>query len=599
MVINMKNFLLNLSLGEVFPYLSLVGLVLLLGSSNSLAGSVNLAWEASTSSDIGGYRIYYGQNSNNYPSTIDAGQTTSYTVTGLQDGSDYFFAVKTYDSTKTTESVYSNEVSITVPVPVPLTTDFTASKTSGPAPVVVDFTPVTTGTVTSYNWVFPGSYTPTVSISTPGVVRATYPNAGTYSVGLTATGTSGSSVTKTKSNLITVTSAPPITSELPATTTSTETSPTPSSNASTSGLVAAYGFEENSGAAIVDASGQGNHGTIKEAVRITSGRYGKALKFDGVNDWITVNHSDSLDLSTGMTLEAWVYPQDLTIGNTVIVKETFGGAVYNLYASEDVIQPVSSFNDGQYRIITGPDPLPENQWTHLVATYDGLIQRLYVNGVEVAKQSRKSLINASSGELRIGGNSIWGEFFKGLIDEVRIYNRALTNTEVQNNLSTAISVSNPPQLVIGNEALEPRIDSRQRSVAEAHSTAPEQSGIVINVERYLDSRSTATELVAGIDSNNNGRLYQCIAQGNLSALQPGDWNSIPIPATSVTTVDRSHWIATSGAKGEIVFLEPVETGTGAMETNAATGLTSLPSTWSSSADKPNSSMSVYGSGYSL
>ena len=72
-----------------------------------------------------------------------------------------------------------------------------------------------------------------------------------------------------------------------------------------------------------DASGNGNHGTIKEAVRITTGKYGKALKFDGVNDWVTVNDSASLDLSTGMTLEAWVYQQS-SMSNTIILKEGTG-----------------------------------------------------------------------------------------------------------------------------------------------------------------------------------------------------------------------------------------------------------------------------------
>ena len=83
-----------------------------------------------------------------------------------------------------------------------------------------------------------------------------------------------------------------------------------------------------------------------------------------------------------MTLEAWVYPQSLTTGGkTVILKEQSGGAVYNLYANEDANVPISSFNDGSYRVISGPNQLPVNQWTHLVATYDGQYQRLYVNGI--------------------------------------------------------------------------------------------------------------------------------------------------------------------------------------------------------------------------
>ena len=106
-------------------------------------------------------------------------------------------------------------------------------------------------------------------------------------------------------------------------------------------------------------------------------------------------------------------------------------------------------------LFPAPIQLPLNQWTHLVSTYDGQYQRLYVNGVEVAKSAQTSLIQQSSGVLRIGGNSLWGEYFQGYIDEVRIYNRALTAAEVNYNKATAISVSNPPQFVMGDKNLEP------------------------------------------------------------------------------------------------------------------------------------------------
>ena len=115
----------------------------------------------------------------------------------------------------------------------------------------------------------------------------TYPTAGTYTVSLTAPGPGGTN-TKTQSAYITVSSA--------------------GGGGNNAGLVGAYNFEEASGSTVVDASGKGNTGTISGATRITQGRFGKALSFDGVNDWVTINDTASLDLTTGMTLEAWVYP---------------------------------------------------------------------------------------------------------------------------------------------------------------------------------------------------------------------------------------------------------------------------------------------------
>lgn len=432
----MKNYLTNISLRELFPHFLLVGFALFFFSGNLFAGSANLAWDASTSSGVAGYKISYGQASGSYTSTIDVGNKTTYTVPSLQEGTKYYFGVKAYDSAKTTESAYSNEASFTVPVTTTaLSADFTASKTSGVATLAVDFTPVTTGTITSWKWDFPGSQTPSVTNTTAKVATATYPTAGSYSVSLTVTGSSGS-VTKTYPNLITVTA--PTTSTGGTGTTPPTPTPTDSGTATgNNGLVAAYGFEETSGTTVTDASGNSNHGTIKEAVRITTGKYGNALKFDGINDWVTVNDSSSLDLSTDLTLEAWVYPTSLASNGTVILKEKSGGAVYNLYAYENNNVPLSSFNDGSYRIISGIQPLPLNKWTHLVATYDGQYHRLYVDGTEVAKKAQSGLIQ-QGGVLRIGGNSVWNEFFTGYIDEVRIYNRALTPTEVKYNLANRI-----------------------------------------------------------------------------------------------------------------------------------------------------------------
>jgi hypothetical protein len=84
----------------------------------------------------------------------------------------------------------------------------------------------------------------------------------------------------------------------------------------------------------------------------------------------------------------------------------------------------------------GTGGLPLNAWSHLAATYDGATVRLYVNGVQVAATVAKDSIITTTGALRIGGNSIWGEFFTGRIDEIRLYNRVLTAAEIQADVNT-------------------------------------------------------------------------------------------------------------------------------------------------------------------
>ena len=80
---------------------------------------------------------------------------------------------------------------------------------------------------------------------------------------------------------------------------------TGATRAATAGLVASYSFDEPSGATVQDVSGNGNNGTIANATRSTAGKYGGALSFNGTNAQVNVPNSSSLQLTTGMTLEAW------------------------------------------------------------------------------------------------------------------------------------------------------------------------------------------------------------------------------------------------------------------------------------------------------
>jgi hypothetical protein len=83
-------------------------------------------------------------------------------------------------------------------------------------------------------------------------------------------------------------------------------------------------------------------------------------------------------------------------------------------------------------------PLALNTWTHIATTYDGANMRIYVNGVLVATRAQAGNLAVGNQALRIGGNNVSGEFFKGLIDEVRIYNRALSAAEITVDMTTPV-----------------------------------------------------------------------------------------------------------------------------------------------------------------
>ena len=78
-------------------------------------------------------------------------------------------------------------------------------------------------------------------------------------------------------------------------------------------------------------------------------------------------------------------------------------------------------------------------WTHLATTYDGSVLPLYVNGTEVSSRAVGGSMPVSDGPLTIGGNRVWGEWFKGQIDEVRVYGRALSANEIQADRDSAVN----------------------------------------------------------------------------------------------------------------------------------------------------------------
>jgi len=111
---------------------------------------------------------------------------------------------------------------------------------------------------------------------------------------------------------------------------------------------------------------------------------------------------------------------------------------YALYALNNASRPAGYVHTTTDIAATGTAAVPLNTWTHLALTFDGGNERLYVNGTLVRTAAVSGAMESAYGALRIGGNAVWGEYFRGLIDEVRIYNRALDASEIQTDMSQPI-----------------------------------------------------------------------------------------------------------------------------------------------------------------
>jgi PKD repeat protein len=181
-------------LGQAILFVTLT-----LAAAGAWAGSVSLAWDAVTGSSVTGYTIHYGSAAGNYVSKIDAGNTTTYVVPNLAEGATYHFAVTARDSSGD-ESGLSNDVAATVAYAKPVA-QFTASTTSGIAPLALNFINSSTGSITNNWWSFGDNTTSTVQSPSH-----TYSTPGVYTVSLTVGGPAGSS-TQTRTSYITVSAA--------------------------------------------------------------------------------------------------------------------------------------------------------------------------------------------------------------------------------------------------------------------------------------------------------------------------------------------------------------------------------------------------------
>ncbi len=401
-----------------------------LQKTGSTATSISVSWTASTDNvGVAGYRVFRG--------TTEVGTTTNtnFTVGSLSCGSAHDISVEAYDfgnraSPRATVNASTSDCDTTNPV---------VSVTAPAAGAILSGSDVTLSASASDNDAVAG-----VQFLVDGAPLGAEDTTAPYSISWNTFTVSNNPYAITarardaSGNLQT---------SAPVNVTVNNTGPPPSP-----GLVAAYSFDEGTGNGASDLSGTGNHGTLVNGPTWTGGRFGKALSFDGVDDRVAIPDANSLDLTTGMTLEAWVRPSAAmgTTWRTVLFKHRNTNAtnmMYVLYANRNTSVPVAEITNGTaVRAANGTAQVPAGTWTHLAATYDGAILRLFVNGAEASQFATGGSIAVSNGDLWIGSNNVWGERFSGLIDEIRVYNRPLTASEITTDMNRSVGVpdTEPP-----------------------------------------------------------------------------------------------------------------------------------------------------------
>lgn len=214
------------------------------------------------------------------------------------------------------------------------------------------------------------------------------------------------------------------------------------------GLIAYWPFDEESGSSFADESGNGNDGTLTGA-EFLSGKVGNALYFDGVNDFAIVPYSPAFNLTNyvtdGFSIEEWVNVDDT--GSHWIFSQftdTFTNNLNYLGRLSHTLSTGSGIIATSYASTNGttyPDwpiqSLSVGAWHHVVSTYKANIFKLYIDGVLKTTSSLPGTLSGTLSETPfvIGakwqGGSNYDLKFKGYIDEMKIYSRALTAAEVE------------------------------------------------------------------------------------------------------------------------------------------------------------------------
>jgi hypothetical protein len=201
-------------------------------------------------------------------------------------------------------------------------------------------------------------------------------------------------------------------------------------------LVAHWKFDEGSGTVAADATGNGLSGTLRNGPTWSTGRIGGALAFNGTNQYVDVGSSPKLHFSGAYTVAAWVNLTDV------------GGDKYHYFLGDYTAKgdacslALRAFKDGRgqffweypagvWTVVQTKAALPVGRWIHLAGSWDGTTRRIYLNGVLEGADATPQQRPPTMYSLSIGRCGAFdGLYTAGEIDDVRLYSRALADSEV-------------------------------------------------------------------------------------------------------------------------------------------------------------------------
>ena len=280
------------------------------------------------------------------------------------------------------------------------------------------------------------------------------------------------------------------------------------------GLVAHYTFEKGTGKVVKDWSGKGNHGKILGAKYVNLGEgEGYALGFDNADAYVDCGNSPSLDTPDGLTVEFWFYPETkATEGHVGVVgrgKQIEAGAFMLTYEQDHCVFFINQGKDRSFRSIRGTVP---GAWYHIAASFDGKELKTYVNGrqtwsnakMDNSTKAKVPKITSLNKNLYLRFPAVWGEKrqpkFKCMMDDVRVYNRALSEGEIVGHYKERAELRGKDAVWFNSVKVIPHVyplASKLLIEAEFLYAKPFPEGAALNLELWdmgRDELATSTSI---------------------------------------------------------------------------------------------------------
>jgi hypothetical protein len=274
-----------------------------------------------------------------------------------------------------------------------------------------------------------------------------------------------------------------------------------------------------------------DNGASAGAASFIPGVVGHAFNLTGAaNSFVTIPDSSAVDLTTAITMEAWINPTAL--GGRIIDKITANGTDGYMLDT----------NGGKLRMIIGGTALTSaatlstGTWTQVAGVYDGATMTIYINGVAAGTVAHTGAIPTNTHSLRIGADSVGANLFDGAIDEVRIFNRAMTAGQMTTLFAAgqARATQGAGQMVgwySGDVSIAPAVDVLQMNNGAAGTGVTLRAGILASAQAFPGSAgafttipdsvslevSTTVTMEAWIDATAlGGRIFDKITAGGIN-----------------------------------------------------------------------------------